>query len=72
MIMKYFNEFLEKRTTYATLVEKLKKKKIVVNDQMDMMDKIVYSFLFNFVEDDFIELNNELKNDIQILRKELN
>lgn len=72
MIIKYFDEYLKKRELYTNLVEKLRGKKIIVKDQTEMMDQIVNSFLYNFVEDDFIELINELNNDIQLLRKQLN
>lgn len=72
MIIKYFDEYLKKREIYSNLVEKLRGKKIIVKDQTEMMDQIVNSFLYNFIEDDFIELINELNNDIQLLRKQLN
>lgn len=72
MIIKYFDEYLKKREIYSNLVEKLRGKKIIVKDQTEMMDHIVNSFLYNFIEDDFIELINELNNDIQLLRKQLN
>lgn len=72
MIIKYFDEYLKKRNIYSNLAEKLRGKKIMVKDQIEMMDQIVNSFLYNFLEDDFIELINELQNDIQLLRKQLN
>lgn len=72
MIIKYFDEYLKKREIYSNLVEKLRGKKIIVKDQTEMMDHIVNSFLYNFIEDDFIELINELNNDIQLLRNQLN
>lgn len=72
MIIKYFDEYLKKREIYSNLVEKLRGKKIILKDQTEMMDHIVNSFLYNFIEDDFIELINELNNDIQLLRKQLN